>query len=125
MNKKELIAAMQEEGLTKSEAMRAIEGFIAAVTKAVLRGERVVLFGFGTFSRMNYRPRIGRNLSTGEKVIVPAHSTVAFRSGKQLCDQINSKFDEITHEKNNPVSRITGVPCRERGDNVRLPRCQR
>jgi len=47
---------MQTEGLSKTEAIRTVEGFMAAVTEGLARDERVSLFGFGTFSLVSVHP---------------------------------------------------------------------
>ena len=51
MNKSELISAMAAEGgLSKADSKRALDAFIASVTKALKAGDKVALVGFGTFS---------------------------------------------------------------------------
>ena len=53
MNKSELISAMAAEGgLSKADSKRALDAFIASVTKALKAGDKVALVGFGTFSVM-------------------------------------------------------------------------
>ena len=76
MNKKDLIAAIQAKGLTKAEAIKAVEGFMAVMAECLARGEKITLFGFGAFSPVKHRPRTRCNPRTGEKVAVPAHTTV-------------------------------------------------
>lgn len=91
MNKKDLIAAIQAKGLTKAEAIKAVEGFMVAVAASLARGEKVTLFGFGAFSLVKHRPRTRRNPRTGEKVAVPAQTTISFNSGKHLSDHVNRR----------------------------------
>ena len=51
MNKSELINAMAaESGLTKTDSKKALDAFMAAITKALKAGDKVSLVGFGTFS---------------------------------------------------------------------------
>jgi len=51
MNKAELIDAIASGAkLTKADAGRALDGFIAATTKALKKGDRISLVGFGSFS---------------------------------------------------------------------------
>jgi len=94
VNKPHHVTAMQTEGLSKTEAIRAVEGFMAAVTEGLAQDERVSLFGFGTFSLVDHRSRARRNPRTGEKVIVPARTTITFSSGKHLSDQVNRNDKE-------------------------------
>jgi len=50
MNKAELIESMAAEaGLTKADAKRALDAFVASTHKALKKGDRVALVGFGSF----------------------------------------------------------------------------
>ena len=50
MNKSELISAMAaESGLTKADSKKALDAFMASITKALKAGDKVSLVGFGTF----------------------------------------------------------------------------
>jgi DNA-binding protein HU-beta len=51
MNKSELIDAIAaNSGLSKADAGRALDGFTAAITNALVAGDSVSMVGFGTFS---------------------------------------------------------------------------
>ena len=51
MNKSELISAMAaESGLTKADSKKALDAFMASITKALKAGDKVSLVGFGTFA---------------------------------------------------------------------------
>ncbi len=65
MNKAELISAMAaESGLSKTDSKKALDAFIASVTKAMKAGDKVSLVGFGTFSVVERGARMGINPST-------------------------------------------------------------
>ena len=50
MNKAELIDAMATNaGLSKADAKKALDGFIAATTHALKSNDKISLVGFGTF----------------------------------------------------------------------------
>ncbi|MBR6503869.1 MAG: HU family DNA-binding protein, partial [Firmicutes bacterium] len=50
MNKTELIAIVAEEtGLKKKEAEAAVSAVFAGIEKALVKGDKVQLIGFGTF----------------------------------------------------------------------------
>lgn len=50
MNKAELISAMAaESGLSKTDSKKALDAFIASVTKAMKAGDKVSLVGFWNF----------------------------------------------------------------------------
>ena len=60
MNKSELINAMAaESGLTKTDSKKALDAFMAAITKALKAGDKVSLVGFGTFVVAERAARLG------------------------------------------------------------------
>jgi len=71
-------------GLSKTKAEMAVETVFETMKRAMERGERIELRGFGVF---NVRPRktgIGRNPRTGEEVRIPPGKAVRFKPGKEL-----------------------------------------
>ncbi len=89
MNKSELISAIAENAsLTKVDAGRALDGFIASVTKALSEGDNVALVGFGTFSVKERSARKGRNPQTGEEIQIDAAKIPSFKAGKSLKDAV-------------------------------------
>lgn len=90
MNKSELIDAIAAASdLTKSDAGKALDGFLDAVKTALGKGESVALVGFGTFSVKERAERKGRNPQTGEEIVIPAAKIPAFKAGKSLKDAVN------------------------------------
>ena len=77
-------------GITKTKAEMAVETVFESMKRALGRGERIELRGFGIF---NVRPRktgIGRNPRTGAEVQIPASRVPKFRAGKALKEACNS-----------------------------------
>ena len=73
-------------GISKSKAELAVETVFEAMKRALEKGQRIELRGFGVF---NVRPRktgIGRNPRTGEEVSIPPGKAVRFKPGKELQD---------------------------------------
>jgi DNA-binding protein HU-beta len=90
MNKSELIDAIAAASeLTKSDAGKALDGFLEAVKTALSKGESVALVGFGTFSVKQRAERKGRNPQTGNEIIIKAAKIPAFKAGKTLKDVVN------------------------------------
>lgn len=90
MNKGELIDAMAESAkMTKVEAGKALEAAIEAIEKALKKGERVALVGFGSFTVSKRAARIGRNPQTREEIKIPAKKVVKFKAGNELSAKIN------------------------------------
>ncbi len=80
MNKADLIAAMAaESGLSKVDSKKALDAFLAATTKALKKGERVTLVGFGSFVVGKRGERTGRNPRTGATIKIKAKKVVKFR----------------------------------------------
>ena len=89
MTKAELVAKIAGEGgLTKSQAEKAVDGFISAVSAALSGGDKLTLVGFGTFSVGTRSQREGRNPRTGEKIKIPASKVVKFKAGKTLTEKV-------------------------------------
>jgi DNA-binding protein HU-beta len=85
MNKAELIDAIASgSGLTKADAKKALDAFIGATTKALKKGDRVALVGFGSFSVSKREARKGRNPQTGKEITIPAKKVVKFKAGAEL-----------------------------------------
>lgn len=85
MNKSDLINAMSAEaGMSKAGAAKALNAFIASVTKALKDGEKVTLVGFGTFTVHARAARTGINPSTKQAIHIPAKKVVKFTPGSEL-----------------------------------------
>ncbi|MDR2129671.1 MAG: HU family DNA-binding protein [Odoribacteraceae bacterium] len=89
MNKTQLIDAIAEKaGLSKVDAKKALEAFIATVSESLKNNDKVALVGFGSFSVSKRSARSGRNPQTGQKIQIPAKKTVKFKAGTELAGNI-------------------------------------
>ena len=61
------------------------------IKRALKRGDRVELRGFGIFSTNVQKARISRNPKTGEKVSTPEKKTINFKMSKDLFKKINDE----------------------------------
>lgn len=85
MNKTELINAVAEKaGTTKVQAKAALEATLNTITEELLKGGKVALIGFGTFSVTEKPARTGINPRTKAKIEIPAHKVVKFKAGADL-----------------------------------------
>jgi DNA-binding protein HU-beta len=90
MNKNDLIDSVAERtSLAKSDAARAVEAVLSALTEAMQKGESVTISGFGTFATKLRAARTGRNPRTGEAIAIPASRVPGFKAGKGLKDAVN------------------------------------
>jgi DNA-binding protein HU-beta len=90
MNKAELIDAIASEAkISKADAGRAVDGFVNATTKALKKGDRVALVGFGSFSVAKRNARTGRNPQTGKSIQIKAKKVAKFKAGAELAKAVN------------------------------------
>ena len=89
MNKAELISEVSEKvGITKKEIGNIVDATMEAIRKALSKGEKVTLVGFGTFQIIERKARRGRNPQTGEELQIPAKKVPKFRAGKALREKV-------------------------------------
>ncbi len=85
MTKAELVSEIASKAeISKAAAEKALNGFIAAVTEALKKGNKVALVGFGTFEVVKRAARKGRNPRTGQEIKIKASKAPKFRPGKAL-----------------------------------------
>ena len=90
MNKNDLIGAVADaSGLSRSDAVKAVESVFDTITGALSQGDEVRLVGFGTFSVAKRKASTGRNPRTGEPMNIKASSQPKFKAGKSLKDAVN------------------------------------
>jgi len=90
MNKNELISSVAEKaGLSKVQAIAAVDAFIDAVTGTLTKGEDVRILGFGSFEVSHRAASKGRNPSTGAEIDIPARNVPKFSAGKTLKEAVN------------------------------------
>lgn len=87
MTKDELINVLvKKTGCSKREAGESLNIILDEITKALSKGEEVVLTGFGKFLASKRQAREGRNPKTGETIKIPAMKVPKFKAGKALKD---------------------------------------
>jgi DNA-binding protein HU-beta len=90
VNKQDLIAVVAEAGeLSKAKAGDVLEAVFAAIGQSLKARDEVRLVGFGTFSTSRRKAGKGRNPRTGEEIDIAASTTVRFKPGKSLRDDLN------------------------------------
>lgn len=90
MKKVELVEAVAEKAnLKKADAARAIDAMVEVITKALAKGDKIPMVGFGTFAVSKRNARTGRNPQTGAEVKIPARKAVVFKAGTALKEAVN------------------------------------
>lgn len=70
--------------LTKKAARESVETFLDEIRKALSKGEKVVLSGFGTFKVKSVKDKPVIVPGTKERKIVKGHRAARFTPGKTL-----------------------------------------
>ena len=87
MNKTEVVNAIAEKsGLAKTDAKKALEATLEAITEAVKNDEKVALIGFGTFETAVRAARQGINPATKETINIPEKKIVKFKASSNILD---------------------------------------
>ena len=68
-----------------------IDIILNEIKRALKRGDRCELRGFGIFETHIQRARISRNPKTGEKVNTPQKRTIHFKMSKEMFKKINNE----------------------------------
>jgi DNA-binding protein HU-beta len=78
----ERIAKVSKE--SKATTKRCLEAFMDVVGEVLKKNGQITLTGFGTFSVMKRKARMGVNPATGKKMPIPAKKVPKFKPGKEL-----------------------------------------
>jgi integration host factor subunit beta len=93
MTKSDLIEKLAEQGkLSKKQAESIVDHVFNSMTEAMKAGDRIEIRGFGSFKVKHYKPYIGRNPKTGEKVEVRAKKLPFFKVGKELKELVDEEL---------------------------------
>ena len=88
MNKAELINEVAKVVCVKKEAAAAVDAVFAAIQKALKKGDKVAIAGFGTFGVAKRAARKARNPQTGAIIKVKAKKVPKFTAGKAFKDAV-------------------------------------
>lgn len=92
MNKSELVEVLAARAtLPQNKAEEVVNTIFAAMTEALVRGDRIEIRGFGSFVNKRYEPYIGRNPKTGEAIKVKAKTIPFFKVGKELKERVDGR----------------------------------
>ena len=84
MTKTEFIEKLTKEINFPAIDTRELVNFVINSIIEVANEERLVISGFGTFDRRNKMAKVGTNPQTGERLIVPAYSSLHFTPSRVL-----------------------------------------
>ncbi|MBI2334803.1 HU family DNA-binding protein [Candidatus Daviesbacteria bacterium] len=85
MTKNELIEKVAKKAsLTKRASRDAVNSVFNLIKDSLVRGEKAVITGFGTFLIRSRTARRGRNPQTGETIQIPGRKLPGFSAGKTI-----------------------------------------
>jgi nucleoid DNA-binding protein len=93
MNKGDLINEVANVLSTRKEAQAAVDCVFDTITNVLKNKDQVTVVGFGTFTVSNRKARTGRNLRTGEAIIIKASNVPKFVAGKALKEAVEDISD--------------------------------
>ena len=86
-------------GLTKKESEMVIETIFEQITRALVKGDKVELRGFGSFRVRQRNARRGRNPKTGTLVSIPRRRVPFFKVGRHLRQRVDTGAVEIAENR--------------------------
>ena len=78
--------------LNQRDAELAVKTLLDALSDALVRGQRIEVRGFGSFTVTHRPPRLGRNPRTGEAVQIPEKRVPHFKPGKALREAVDGRL---------------------------------
>jgi integration host factor subunit alpha len=91
LTKKEIVDSIQEQlGLNRKQASEIVETILESMKSSLVRGEDVLVSGFGKFCVKEKAERKGRNPATGEPMLLDARKVVTFKCSGKLRKKVNS-----------------------------------
>ena len=84
VNMEGFVTRLADKGYTKKDSAEIIGDFLQVIYEAVAEGYDISLFGFGSLSVMDTKPRTLRNIHDGKPMHVPSHKKIKFKPGALL-----------------------------------------
>ena len=85
MNKEELVNTVSSStGYTLSTVSEIVQKTLETIAYGLVSGESIKISPIGSFKPVVRRPRVARNINTGERILVPEKRTVTFKPSTAL-----------------------------------------
>ena len=81
--------------ITKKDADTYLTAFLDSIMEALVKGERVVVQGFGAFKVSKLKARAAKKPLTGELIQLPVRYKLSFHAGKELRERVNKDMKLI------------------------------
>jgi nucleoid DNA-binding protein len=86
VNKDDLSQAIYEVhgGISFAEARKIVDLILDLIKGRLIKGEKVLVSGFGSFRVVRRKARKGINPQTGESIVIRGRKAVSFKPSKSL-----------------------------------------
>ena len=89
MTKADIVTKIsQKTGIEKVAVTAIVEEIMTSIKENMAEGENVYLRGFGTFGIVERKEKLGRNISKGTTVVIPAHKIPKFKPAKEFMEMV-------------------------------------
>jgi len=93
MKKSDLISMLaNKNNLTQAQAIQIMNLIFDGFKDALVKGDRIEIRRFGSFTRREYKTYTGRNPKTGNEVEVKPKRLPYFKVGRELKKRINGRI---------------------------------
>ncbi|WP_412065683.1 integration host factor subunit beta [Rhizobium sp. SYY.PMSO] len=92
------ILALHRPFLHLKDAERIVDAILEEMTEALMRGDRIELRGFGTFSIRHRQPKSGRNPRTNTSIFIEEKWIPFFKAGREMQQRLNAASNLNPHE---------------------------
>ena len=120
MNKADLIDNVAERlGHSKKDVTDIVDAFLLETKKAVAKGNKVAVAGFGVFESTARKARIGRNPRTGEAVKIKATKLPKFRPGAEFKGVVSGAkklVEPATSKVSKPAAKKASKPAAKKAN---------
>ena len=90
MNKADLVNELAKKmQITQCQSRQFLNTFQEVLTEAIKQDASVMLQGFGTFIPWKQKEREGRNPRTGKNCMIRPRTSMKFKPGKFLLEELN------------------------------------
>lgn len=121
MNRTELVESVSgKTGLDKRSSEAVVNAVAETIVAEIKAGNKVSIFGFGTFSPTSRAARMGRNPQTGAPVRIAASKGVRFAPASAFKEILNSRAKsagakKATASKKSAVRAVAKAPAKKAG----------
>jgi nucleoid DNA-binding protein len=86
MNKNDISKRVYEAhgGISYAEAQQIVDFILETIKKRLVRGEKVLISGFGCFTVVRRKNKRGVNPQTGKPLLIQGRNAVKFKLSKNL-----------------------------------------